>query len=380
MRVIVDEILSPVPNGISRYTEEITRALIDFAPAGCYVEGIVASSTEQQYAVLGERLPGLTGLFKSSLARRELVAAWQHGFTKLPGSGMIHATSLLAPLGRHDRVSPTGQATGHQIAVTIHDVAAWTHPDSLPSRRVSWHKAMAKRAHKYADAVVVPTHAVADALAGILDFGDRVRVIGGAVSPRLVVPADADARAERLDLPPRYLLTMGGLESQRGIDHVLAALALPDTTDLPLLVVGPDESDGRSISAAAADAGLDEGRVTTLGYLDDGDLSVVLDRAVLLVFPNLDEGFGLPILEAFHFGTPVVHSDVPALVEVAADAGITVPIADLDGYPARLAEAMTRVAADDELAARLGTYGQDRAGLFSWRASAEKVWQLHADL
>jgi glycosyltransferase involved in cell wall biosynthesis len=120
--------------------------------------------------------------------------------------------------------------------------------------------------------------------------------------------------------------------------------------------------------------------VTTLGHLSDADLSVVLDRAVLLVFPSLAEGFGLPILEAFHFGTPVVHSDAAALVEVAADAGITVPADDLEGYPARLAEAMTRVADDDELAARLGTYGEDRAGLFSWRSSAESVWQLHADL
>lgn len=376
MRVIVDEMLSPVPNGIARYTEELTRALIQFAPAGCFVEGIVSASTEPEYAAVLDNLPGLSGLYKTSLARRELVSAWQHGFTRLPGGGMIHAPSLLAPLGRHDRVNATGQ----QIAVTIHDVVAWTHPESLSPRRVSWHKAMAKRAHKYADAVVVPTHAVADQLADILNFGDRVRVIGGAVGTRLAVPADADERAERLDLPERYLLTMGGLESQRGIDHLLAALALPGTTGLPLLVVGPDDSDGRSISAEAEAAGLPAGRVHTLGYLSDADLSVVLDRAVVLVFPSIAEGFGLPILEAFHFGTPVVHSDVPALVEVAADAGITVPVADLEGYPARLAEAITRVADDDELAGRLATYGIDRAGLFSWQSSAEHVWQLHADL
>lgn len=376
MRVIIDEMLSPTPNGISRYSEEITRALVEYAPAGCYVEGIVSASTEAEYAVIGERLPGLASLYKSSLARRELVAAWQHGFTRLPGGGMIHAPSLLAPLGRHDRVNSTGE----QIAVTIHDVVAWTHPQSLSAKRIAWHKAMARRAHKYADAVVVPTHAVADELRDILDFGDRVRVIGGAVSPRLQRPADADARAERLDLPERYLLTMGGLESRGGIEHVLAALALPGAPDLPLLVVGPDESDGRSIAAAAAEAGLTEGRVTTLGYLSDPDLSVVLDRAVLLVFPSLAEGFGLAVLEAFHFGTPVVHSDVPAIVEVAADAGVTVPVGDIDGYSQRLADAMGRIVSDAELAARLGTFGEDRAGLFSWRSAAEHVWQLHADL
>jgi glycosyltransferase involved in cell wall biosynthesis len=376
MRVIVDEMLVPVPNGIARYTEELTRALIEYAPPGCSVEGIVSASTEPEYADLQERLPGLAGLYKSSLARRELVSAWQHGFTRVPGGGMLHAPSLLAPLGRHDRLD----GSGNQVAVTIHDTVAWSHPEALPPRRVAWHKAMARRAHRYADAVVVPTHAVDDQLRDILDFGDRVRVIGGAVSPRLTRPADADARAVRLDLPPRYLLAMGGLESRRGIDAVLRALALPGTTDLPLLVVGPDSSDDRSIETTAAEAGLPPGRVTTLGHLSDADLSVVLDRAVLLVFPSLAEGFGLPVLEAFHFGTPVVHSDTPALVEVAADAGVTVPAEDAEGYPARLAAAMTRVAHDADLAARLGTFGEDRARLFSWRSSAEAVWQLHADL
>jgi len=375
LRVIVDEMLSPTPSGTSRYAEELTRSLIETAPHHCYVEGIVASSPEAEYADLRERLPGLGDLFKSTLARRELAAAWQHGFTRLP-AGMIHAPSLLAPLSRHDRLNNAG----HQIVVTLHDVVAWTHPESLGARRVAWHKAMARRAERYADAVVVPTHAVAAQLGEFLDLGDRVRVIGGAVSPHLRLPLDADARAIALDLPPKYLLTMGGLESRRGVNFVIDALARDDSPDLPLLVVGPDESDAESLSALVAAAGLPADRVRALGNLPDADLSVVLDRAEMLIFPSLDEGFGLPVLEAFHFGTPVVHSNAPGLVEVSGDAGLVVEIGDLDGYAERLAAAMSRVISDAELASHLSVTGEDRAGLFSWRTSAEKVWQLHADL
>ena len=86
------------------------------------------------------------------------------------------------------------------------------------------------------------------------------------------------------------------------------------------------------------------------------------------------------MIEAFHFGTPVVHSDDPALVEVGGDAGLVVARADAEGYPERLAEAIATVAHDDALAARMGQAGLDRSNLFSWRNSAEKVWQLHADL
>jgi hypothetical protein len=68
---------------------------------------------------------------------------------------------------------------------------------------------------------------------------------------------------------------------------------------------------------------------------------------------------------------------VPALDELTAGAAISVP-RDPDGLPARLAEAIDAV--DDVVAERLGTAAGDRARAFSWRDSAEKVWQLHADL
>jgi glycosyltransferase involved in cell wall biosynthesis len=374
LRVIIEEMLSPVPSGTSRYTEELTRALITTAPPSCYVEGIVASATEGAYADALDRLPGLTGLHKTSLARRQLLTAWQHGFTRLPG--MVHAPTLLAPLAKHDRLHNHGQ----QTIVTLHDLTAWLSPESVDSRGVSWHQSMAKRAHRYADALVVPSHAVAEQLSEILDFGDRVRVIGGAVSPSLTVPADADDRAEKLSLPGEYLVALGGLEQRRGLEQLLAALALPDAGDIPLLVIGPDDNGSGSLVAAAQAAGLAEGRVQPLGFLRDADLSVVLDRATAFVMPSQLEGFGLQLLEAFHFGTPVIHTDVPALVEIAGDAGLTVALDDSETLPERLAAAIGSVLTDSELATSLGTAGHDRAALFRWENSAEKVWQLHADL
>jgi glycosyltransferase involved in cell wall biosynthesis len=376
LRVILVEMLATTPNGVSRYVEDLTRAIIRYAPSDCVVEGIIASSTESDYEHILEALPGIVGLHNSSLARRELVAAWQHGFTRLAGGGLIHAPSLLAPLSRHDRLNQNG----HQIAVTIHDVVAWTHPDSLSPRRVAWHKAMAQRAQKYADAVVVPTHAVAAELAEILDFGDRVRVIAGAVSTSLSIGDDADDRAAALDLPARYLLTVGGLESRRGLDHLFASLALPGATEMPLLMVGSLDSDTGPLRVAIAQAGLAAGRVRALGALSDADLSVVLDRATMLVVPALAEGSGASMLEAFHFGTPVVHSDAPALLEIAGDAAYVVPLDDRDGYAERLRDAINAVASDSKVADDMATTERDRARLFDWRASAEKVWQLHADL
>ncbi|TAL41346.1 MAG: glycosyltransferase family 1 protein [Salinibacterium sp.] len=376
LRVIVDQIVAPVPGGIGRYAEELTRALIEVAPPGTTVEGIVSASTESAYHELERRLPGLAQLYKSPLARRELAAAWQHGFTLLPGKGMVHATSMLAPLYRHDRLNDGT----NQTVVTFHDLVPWTHPETLTPRGVSWHKAMAARAYKYADAIVVSTHAVAQQLTEYFDFRDRVRVIGCAVSQKLALPADPDTRAKALDLPDRYVLAVGTLEPRKGIEPLIRAMALPAAQGLPLLVVGPQGWGDVDVASVAAEAGHPEGRVRTLGHLDDADLAVLFSRASVFVFPSLAEGFGLPVLEAMSLGTPVVHSDAPAVAEVAADAGIPVALDKPETYPERLADAIGSVLDDDDLARRLGLLGKDRAKAFSWRNSAEKVWQLHADL
>jgi len=373
LRVIIDEMLATTPGSVGRYTEELARELIATAPRGCYVEAVVAASTEAEYALIQERLPGLTALHKSALASRELRAAWQHGFTRLPGKGMVHATSMLAPLARHDRLND-----GDQIAVTLHDTVAWSRPEALGARTVAWHKAMLKRAQRYADAVVVPSHAVAAQLADIVDLGNRVRVISGAASTALDVPHDADERAGRLDLPDEYVLAIGGLEPRKGIDQLVAGLSRV-VRGVPLLIAGTPAADP-ALAAAIAAGGLDASRVRGLGSLSDPDLAVVVDRAAVFAYPNLEEGFGMPVLEAFALGTPVVLSDAPALLELAVDAGVVVERGDDEGYPERLADGINSVLDDPALAERLAYMGSDRAKAFSWRSSAEKVWQLHADL
>jgi glycosyltransferase involved in cell wall biosynthesis len=376
LRVIVDQIVAPIPGGIGRYTEELTRELIRTAPAECEVSGVVSASPEPDYERIQTLLPGLAGLYKSALARRELELAWQHGFTRLPGSGMLHATGLFAPLYRHDRINNVGD----QVAVTIHDTIPWSNPDALSTRRLSWYRSMAKRAQRYADAVVVPTHAVAAQLGEIFDFGDRIRVIGGAVSSKLALPVDPDVRAERLNLPERYILSVGTLEPRKGLVPLIEAMRQPELEGYTLLIVGPEGWNGLDVPAIAAQAGLDEGRVRSLGYLTDADLAVALDRAAVFVFPSLAEGFGLPVIEAFSLGTPVVHSDDPAVVEVSAGAGLAVAREPQSEYSERLGEAIASVLADPARAAQMDIEGRDRARAYSWRDSAERVWQLHADL
>jgi len=222
---------------------------------------------------------------------------------------------------------------------------------------------------------VVPTHAVAARLADLLDVGDRLRVIAGAASTGLVVPLDADERIARLGLGGRFLVTTGGSTAPRGSREVLAALTHLDS-DVQLAVL--DAESAEILASAAAELGFGQDRVIAVHGLRQPDRAAVLDRAVAVVLAGEEVGFGLPMLDAFSLGTPVIHSDHDTAVEISADAGLIVESGE--DLPERLAAAMRTVLDDREAAERLAVFGQDRAGAFSWRSAAEKTWQLHADL
>ena len=111
-------------------------------------------------------------------------------------------------------------------------------------------------------------------------------------------------------------------------------------------------------------------RVRFLGYVPDGDLPALYACAKLFVFPSLDEGFGLPVLEAMACGTPVLVSNGGALPEVAGEAGMVFNLSDADG----LSKAIRVCLKDEKLCLSLKEKGLSRASLFSWHKTADLVW------
>ena len=372
LRFIVDPIVAPVPGYVGRYARDLARAIVATAPDGCLVEGLVSAAPPEELERVQHEVPGLAELVRAPLPRRELAAAWQLGVPTPQSAGFVHAPSLFAPLRKHSRDE------GTQIVVTVHDLLAWTHPEALSGTSVAWHKGMLKRARKHADAVVVPTHALADQLGMVADLGDRVRVIPTAPRDGLEVGADASRRRDELGLPSDYLVVSGTLEPRKGVVDVLAALGRPDAPDLPLVVIGPESWGEQHLATAAEEAGVAPERVHHVDDPEPGLLAAVLSGATAFIAPSHDEGSGTSLIEAFSLGVPVVHSDIPAYAEVAADAGLAV--ADDDDFVDGLLAAVTAVVDGPALAERLVIAGHDRARAFTWTDSAERVWQLHADL
>ncbi|MGO1055853.1 glycosyltransferase family 4 protein [Crossiella sp. CA198] len=364
--VLTEQLLAPVPGGTGRYTRELAAALAVTAPAGWEVTGVIARHPDPAAAVI----PGVLGPRMLPLPRRALTLAWQYGLPLWPGGDSVHAPTPLAP---------AAPRRGRGLVVTVHDTVPWTHPETLTRRGVAWHRSVIGRAVRRADALVVPTAAVETELARFVPGPARVHVVGEGVASVLTeaIPADsATTILRRLGLPERYVLAVGTVEPRKGIDVLIEAMARPDAPELPLVLVGPPGWGGVSVGELARRHGLAAERLVVLGRISDRELSVVLGRATVLAAPSRAEGFGLPVLEAMAAGVPVVHSDAPALAEVAGGAGITVPRGDATA----LAAALRQVTGDPRRAATMVAAGRRRAGRYSWRAAAEAVWRVHVGL
>lgn len=361
--VVVEQLSAPVPGGTGRYTGEVVSGLGRTAPPGSGVTGWSAWHRR-------DRLPQLTGAAgprRLPLPAQGLTLAWEVGLPLRPGGvDLVHAPTLAAP--------PRSRRSA--LVVTVHDTVPWTHPETLTRRGVRWHRAMAARAAAHADALVVPTHAVAEDLHRHLDVKVPVVVAGAAASARVAPPPDAAQRAARLGLTGGHLVTVATLEPRKGLDVLLAALAVVPGGLPPLAVVGRPGWGGIEPLEMAAELGLPEGAVVVLGGLADEDMAAVVSTARAAVVPSRAEGFGLPVVEAMAAGVPVVTSDAPALLEVGGGATRVVPAGDAQA----LAEALAEVVGDDTVWRRLREAGLVRAGDFSWDAVAGRLWALYADV
>jgi glycosyltransferase involved in cell wall biosynthesis len=350
--VLTEQLLADVPGGTGRYTAQLATALARTAPDGWTVSGVVARHADPRAA----ELPGVAGPQVLPLPRRALVAAWRAGLPLWPGGDAVHAPTPLAPPPRR----------GRSLTVTVHDTVAWTHPETLTPRGVAWHRKMIAAATARADAVVVPTRAVAGELARFAPGRAPVEVIGNGVS-REVLTGDASVSG----LPERYVLALGTVEPRKGLDVLIEAMASAGAPHVPVLIAGQPGWGGVDLTALAERHGLRNLRL--LGRLTDAELACVLRHASVLAVPSLAEGFGLGLLEAMAAGVPVVHSDAPALVEVAAGAGVTVPRGDT----AALANALRRVVEHRQGTTHLVEAGKRQAARFTWEAAARAVWKLH---
>jgi glycosyltransferase involved in cell wall biosynthesis len=256
--------------------------------------------------------------------------------------------------------------------VTIHDLFFLTHPEQTRAEIRRDYPALARAHARRAAAVVTSTQHGKCLVSEHLEVApDRIYVCppGRPTWQTLGRAAHVPANG--------YILFLGTLEPRKNVGALLDAyeLLLQRRARVPDIVLA-----GRS--TAAADGWLRRiahpplaGRVRHLGYVPDDEREGVFAGARVVVMPSLDEGFGLPALEAMSAGIPVVASNRGSLPEVVAAGGILVDPLDRSA----LADALATLVADDAAAAAWGSAGLARAREFSWTTAASTLRQAYTD-
>ncbi len=372
LRVVLDQLVAPSEPEGAEASRELARALVLGAPSGCEVEAIAPAGGLDGAL---DAVPGLAGVRRTALPRRELAAALQLGVGTGIGGGMIHSPSLFAPLVRHDRVHDHDQTV-----VTVWDLRPWESPAELPRAVAAWHKAMLKRAVKHADAVVVPTHSLAARLLEIAPgLRDRVRVIAGASPLGFAVPTDEVGRRRSLGVPEGYVLLAGGPLGSEGLDAGLAAVA-SSGVDLPVVVIDVEEGHEPAVADLAFAAGLPERALHVRGVLSSEDRAAVFGAAVALVAPSRRAAFPWRVVDALTLGVPVIAASSAVHDEVVFDGGELVSATGTGELSEGLGAAVAAGLGSTAAAERLAVLAGDRGRAFSWRGAADKVWMLHAEL
>ena len=238
------------------------------------------------------------------------------------------------------------------MVVTLHDLAPLKrHGQYLRSTlRFKLRYLAVQRAVR----VIVPTFAVAEDAENVLDIPrERIAVIREAPAPSLHTRTadEVDTVRERYELPERYLLWVGAMQTPDPRKRVAALTRA--ARSMPLVLVGPTAQWAHELPG-----------VTLTGAVSDDELAAIYTGAHALVFPSDDEGFGLPPVEALACGTPVSASDVPALREVLDRRAILTAVDDLDGLVAA-AESAERPAPEPPA--------------WTWEDAAHATWQVYCE-
>jgi glycosyltransferase involved in cell wall biosynthesis len=257
----------------------------------------------------------------------------------------------------------------------IHDLSFLKFPGMLPPELTEYTSQAAEHAARTAHVIFTGSEwAKAEIVNHYHIPHEKVVVVHDGVDDCLVPLPGAEAQAEvrrRYQIEGPFILAVNLTNVRKNARRLFEAHAalVREESQAPTLVV----AGGWSLSEAnlwrlAYEAGIHR-RIAIAGYLARDELLALYAQASALCMPSLEEGFGLPAVEAMACGVPVVTSDRSAMREVTNGAAVLVEPESVES----IARGIRRVLHDETLRLQCISKGKERAKRFTWRSAAEKV-------
>jgi glycosyltransferase involved in cell wall biosynthesis len=253
-----------------------------------------------------------------------------------------------------------------RTVATFHDLFVLTGDYSTPEFRARFTE-QARSAAAKSDLIIAVSQFTADQVSDLLKIEKgRIRVIHHGVDP----PQNS--------APPNrepIVLCVGAIQKRKNIARLVQAFHRMNAS-WRLILAGAANGFGAETELRSIESSPRKESIQVTGYVDASELESLYRRASIFAFPSLDEGFGMPVLEAMSHGVPVVTSRRSAMPEVAGDAAMLVDPYDTDA----LAAALLQLAENPGLRGSLAERGRTHALGFTWREAADRTWAVYREL
>ena len=244
-----------------------------------------------------------------------------------------------------------------KTVATFHDLFVMTNDYSSPEFRERF-TAQARQAAERSDLLIAISQFTASQMESLLKVDRaRIRVIPHGVR----IPSAVTNKRENL------VLFVGAIQRRKNIARLVRAFeALPE--GWRLVLAGAADGWGATEELRAVESSPRRADIDVRGYVSAAELESLYWRARIFAFASLDEGFGMPVLDAMAHEVAVVTSRRSALPEVAGDAAVLVDPENIE----ELAEALRGLALDEDAREKLARRGRARAAEFSWDAAVRQ--------
>jgi glycosyltransferase involved in cell wall biosynthesis len=255
-----------------------------------------------------------------------------------------------------------------RLVVTCHDVSWKIFPELYTRKGLFWHWVLQLgKVYKKANKIIaVSEHTKTDLQRVYSILETKVKVIHSGLP---IIKSTLEIN--NIELPAKkYFLFLGNIEPRKNIESIVDAfLQIADRLpDIDLVLAGGDKLAPRFARKLFKRIAIYP-RIYYIGYVSDTIKQKLYSQATAFVFPSWHEGFGFPPLEAMARSIPVIASNITALPEVLGGAAYYI-----NPYnTAELANAMLRLATDNELRTRLVSAGKNQVIQYNWETAATQL-------
>jgi glycosyltransferase involved in cell wall biosynthesis len=290
-----------------------------------------------------------------SNARRRLLS-----YSKPPRASLFHALN--------QRVEYAAKSL--PTVVTFHDLFVLSGEYSSPEFRDRFAR-QAREAAERADLIIAVSRFTGDQVRDLLKVPEsRIRVIPHGTRAPVDFVAD-DAARENI------ILHVGAIQKRKNLLRLIEAFeALKGASPWRLVLAGSASGWQSEDVLSRIAASPSKKQIQMTGYIDDDALEDLYRRARIFAFPSLDEGFGIPVIEAQARGVPVLTSNRSGLPEAAGGAALLVDPSDTTA----IAEGLQSLATDAQLRNELRIRGLARAASATWERAVEQTWAVYQEL